>query len=86
MSEISAQYEYDIGEFFVTALINGDMSGLSYYGSKEDIARFKAFEKEIENATLQILEDYEIYFDRCDITGEMSDCVRLLATYFNQGE
>ena len=86
MSKISAQYEYDIGELFVTALIYGDMSGLSYYGNKKDIARFKAFEKEIGNATLQILEDYEVYFDRCDITGEMSDCVKLQATYFDKGE
>ena len=85
MSKITAQYEYDIGELFVTALIYGDTSGLRFYGSKKDIARFKAFEEEVEGATLEILEDYEIYFDRCDITGNMSDCVKLLATYFDKG-
>lgn len=83
MSRISAQHEYDIGELFVTALIYGDLSGLSFYGDNKDITKLKAFEEELEGATLEILDDYEVYFDRCGITGNMSDCVKLRATYFN---
>lgn len=80
-----ATYNYTIGNHFASPLINLDYSGLD---NDNDLKRLNCFLDNIApskgiHLVLDIGEE-DSFFDRCDITGDMSDCCNLIVTYLGE--
>lgn len=76
-------YDFNISEHFLSALFNGDDSGLDNHESKL-LDEFADYWQVLKNATWNCNKDYP-EFNRCDITGLMANTypVRLYFTNDN---
>lgn len=72
MSEI-----YMVSKHLVTALINDDISGLSF----SDIHILYKLNSQIGDKSIEILDD-ETSFECCEFTGLMGDCVEIEVSRF----
>ena len=73
------EYTYTIGDHFLSALINGDISGLEGH-EIGDLERFLDSDIFLKGHWAIPNSDWEASFDRCDISGLMSNCV--LVSFF----
>ena len=80
MAKLIDTYEYTVASCYLSALINGDTSGLEDY----ELPQLEAFLESLpKNSTLVIDDDDEgDNFTRCDISRLMADCVTLYAHVF----
>jgi len=65
-------FEFTISEHLVSALINGDYSGLNSAESKE-LDSFVSQYSDYKNATWDVVSDEGNFID-CDVTGLFSNC------------
>lgn len=68
---------YTIGSHFLSALINGDETGLS----DEEIAELAEFLETLPPNGHWDCSDTETHFARCEITGMRGDCSDVLYLY-----
>lgn len=78
-------YEYTIADIFLSALINGDDSGLE----PEDIEALDSFIESLPNEAKQghwdVIEDSE-NFCECDISGLYNNCVSVRLMFKQEGK
>jgi hypothetical protein len=80
MTILNDHYEYTIAGHYLTAIVNGDYSGLSDE-EENDLNRFLSEANNLDNATWDLPED-EPHFAICEICGLHADCYTV-KLYFN---
>lgn len=67
--------KYSVGQHFLSALINGDTTGLE---ASEELALDRFVREETNGIAhhwdFPFAVDYSASFERCEVTGLMSDC------------
>jgi len=85
LSAIAAQtdedgYDYDVSTFYLTALLYGELTGIE---CSEEEKRVVAFMEDIGLGIIEVISE-ESFFDRCDVSGLMSDCYHIKVHYFEK--
>ena len=67
-------YEYTVAEHWLSAIINGDYTGLS----DEEENQLNDWLDDNQEMASHWSDGESMGFDRCEITGLMSDCIKLI--------
>ena len=80
--EINNSYMYIVGAHFLSALVNGDYSGLS----EEETTLLDTWYRDnnMERSVWDFTPFEEVDFGRCEITGLMGDTVEIHQHFFDE--
>jgi hypothetical protein len=76
-------YEYDIGGHFLSAMINGDCSGLNDVEEKQLNDFLDGLP--VQGGIWDYMEDVAVDFVRCEVSGLRNDCV-CMRLWFTKGQ